>query len=267
MPDRQNERMVIDSCFDQETIDYHMKEGYIDYDHVSFRGKTDREKSEAILGKPKDFYWLRTELGNQPIVEGDLFIGNPYVDNVLIPSFEGGNKVFGVSVGGKVLEKSNKKEKDPITGKLVTNIYKILWVHDAITPLYKAVNSNTTIEKIVKSLESICETAIIKSDFNKNIIQSFTDLQKSLMANEGVTNYATLNSGGALQPQSLEGDGQRYRQMVLNSAIIDIKSERLKRNFDEIYQYLLERKFENLQAQEFARAIFEMYFDILNIKI
>lgn len=271
--DRQQERMVTDSIFDQKTIDYHMKEGYVDYDHLSFRGENAFEKAQAFLGKPYDFNWEQRGAERVPCVEANLFRGNPYVDKVLIPAFEQGNGVFGMSIGGRTISKS-KPKRDPESGNKVVEIYKIQWIHDAITPLYKAVNPDTFVSKLHKSLEAICHGATCKCDFEDlQVIRSFDGLivksdsnnattEKALTAQEGNTDYVTQTGGGALQPQSLEGDMVKLLRSMLDSAVVEIKMGTLPKKLDVIIDWFVERGIQGDVAKRYGQQVFDAYSTI-----
>ena len=261
-PDKQNERMIVKSVFDVSTINYHMQEGYVDYDHVSFRGKTPLEKAQSICGKPFDFEWIKKSNLDIPVVEVNMFKGNPYTDKVIIPAMESNNGVFGASIGGKTIRKSDaKKEKDNIS-----NIYKIRWIHDAITPLYKAVNTDTFLEKIHKSVVGICGG--FKEEYSlDDKIRNFDTLSKAMVANEGVTDYVTTQGGSALQPQSNETNIVKLNWSLMDSMMLSIKLGNVKKSKDEIIDWFKSRGMTSDYAIAYGKETYDSFEVIKSLKI
>lgn len=260
-PDKKGDIMVLKSIFTPDEIDYHMKEGYADFDHLSFRGKTPLEKAQAICGKPVDFEWGKHPESGIPmaVVEVNLFRGNPYNERAIIPALEHGNGVFSASIGGLTLQKS-EDIVDKKSGKKYARITKIRWIHDAITPKYKAVNGDTFLEKITKSLGAICHGAVCRDDIESiHLIKSFDGLvewtEKSFIANDGGTNYAAMSGGAALQPQSLEGDDRMQKVATLDSVVNLLKSGMLNPEMTTVKIYLQDRGFTADLARECAKLI------------
>ena len=272
--DRQKERMSLKSVFDQKAIDYHMAEGYVDYDHMSFRGATPLEKAQSICGKPYDFEWVMKGGEEIPVVECNLFRGNPYVEKAIIPAMEHGNGVFGASIGGRTLQKS-KPEFDKKAGAKVSTITKIKWIHDAITPLYKAVNTDTFIENVAKSLATITENAIHREDLRAmQVIDSFSALEKALTANEGITDYVTTQGGASMQAQSLEGaranigkDIVKLNTDLMNSMVVLVKTGQIVENLDTFIQWFENRGMEHSLAIQYGSAMYNSMPQIKNLKI
>jgi hypothetical protein len=92
---------------------------------------------------------------------------------------------------------------DPKTRKKMHDISKISLNHIAITPLYKAINQETSValRKSLKDEEILCFDNY--EDFIKSFIE--VDSLKKAMVAGSATNIAGISGGQALQKQSLEG--------------------------------------------------------------
>jgi len=55
--DKEND-VIMPQAFNQETVDYFLKNGIIDWNHTSVIGETIEERARAILGKPEKFEWV-----------------------------------------------------------------------------------------------------------------------------------------------------------------------------------------------------------------
>jgi len=197
--DRQNDKIIL-KAFSQTTIDDYLNTSkVIDYDHKSILGKNDLEKSKAIIGEAESLF-VDSEK-NIPICDGFLFKDNPFVSQAIYPALKSGSRVYGASIGGKILQKS--VEEDPKTKKRLNVISKISLNHIAICPLNKAVNTDTTVS-LRKSKNK--EDILMFNNFD-SFMKSFTDaedLRKALIAGSA-TDISNLSGGQALQQQSLEG--------------------------------------------------------------
>jgi hypothetical protein len=195
--DRVNDKIVL-KAFEEAREDF-LDEGIIDYDHKSVLGKTSLEKAQAIIGEPQDLFI--DEKRKIPVCHAVLFKGNPYVDTVILPALNNESKIFGASVGGKILHKS--LEFDHNTKKDINQIDKILLKHIAITPRQKAVHPGTSL-KLLKSFGEE-QFDLIAGNFD-DFMKSFCDQDflKALLAGSA-TDIANISGGQALQSQSLEG--------------------------------------------------------------
>ena len=201
--DRVNDTIHLKAFRDKSCREDFLKDGILDYDHQSVRGKTVLEKSQSVIGQPTDLY-VDEERG-VPVCDGFLFRGNPYVDNAILPALESDSTVFGASVGGKILKSVLKDITRKSTGK---DIYQIKLKHIAICPLQNAVHGGTLIT-LKKSQETDGE------DYEKELtfkspdhlfksLDQYEELEKALTAGSA-TNIAGLSGGQAIQGQSLEG--------------------------------------------------------------
>lgn len=185
--------IIVSKAF-ENARDSYLREGYIDYDHVSIRGKTPLEREEARIGEPTD---LKVEKGvggtSLPVCEGFLFKGNPYVDRCIYPALLAKSKIYGASVGGNILKKSDEWDTD--RKAKVRKITDINLIHIAVTPMHKAIHPNTSVA-LMKALAE--EDGIIE-------FASLGELAKALTAGVS-TDIANIRGGQALQAQSLEGE-------------------------------------------------------------
>jgi hypothetical protein len=195
--DRVNDKIIL-KAFEDAREDF-LDDGIIDYDHKSVLGKSELEKAQAIIGEPEDLFIDRKR--KIPICHAFLFKGNPFVDTVILPAINNDSKIFGASVGGKVLLKSS--EIDETTNKEINTISKILLKHIAITPRFKAVHPNTSL-KLLKSQND--EDYNLYSKNFDDFLKSFDDnsLIKTLIAGSA-TNISDISGGQSIQNQSLEG--------------------------------------------------------------
>jgi len=248
--DRVNDKIVLKAF--EDARDSFLDEGIIDYDHQSVLGKSKLEKAQAIIGEPEDLYInLNKKI---PICKAALFKGNVYVDTVIMPALENDGKVFGASVGGKVLRKSF--ETDPETKKEINKISKILLKHIAITPRQNAVHPETS----VKLLKSFGEDFELILDNFDGFLKSFSDkdfLAKTLMAGSA-TNISNMSGGQVIQKQSLEGVNYGKIKSAL-PFILDGLGNIFEKNksFDDWEKYLIFRGFSKKEAMEIIRLLAE----------
>ena len=118
--DRVNDKITLKAF--EEAKESFLDDGIIDYDHKSILGKTDLEKAQAVIGEPVDLFIDKKR--KIPICHANLFKGNPFVDTSIMPALDNESKVFGASVGGKILQKS--MEVDAAVNRKVNTISKIL---------------------------------------------------------------------------------------------------------------------------------------------
>lgn len=245
IPDKVNDVIVL-KAFDGARESF-LKEGVLDYDHGSIRSRTDEEKAKAIIGQPEE---LDTKSG-KAVVSGFLFKGNPIVRDSILPALQADSRVYGASVGGRILRKSF--EWDDTAKRKVNKISKISLNHIAITPLYKSVAKGTSLT-LAKNLDE--DEGLLQFDSFESFAKSFakeseedTDLDKAMVAGEGVTDYSTATGGAALQPQSLEEDLLR---LVFDDFLKDVRSGALKPSLHSILGWLSLRGFTPEKAQEIA---------------
>ena len=225
--DRQKDKIIL-KAFDQDCIDGFLFDGVIDYDHQSLLAKSAIERAKAIIGEPERFYI--DEKRSVPVCDGFLFKGNPYVDDVIMPALKAESKVFGASLGGRILQKST--ETDVKTKSNTNVISKISLKHIAITPLQKAVHQKTTVmlRKSTCAHDGSCGNGScsgkcedkyeLNFDSFDTFVKSFDDdelIQKALEAG-AQTDSAKITGGQALQEQSLEG-AKKKKKKVNNDKI------------------------------------------------
>lgn len=243
-PDRANDKILLKAFSEKCINDYISNSGIIDYDHQSILGKDDLEKSGAIIGEAEKIYIDKKN--NVPKCEGFLFKNNPIVRESILPALEAKSKVYGASVGGKILKKST--EIDPDTKKNLNIISEISLNHIAITPRAKAVNPDTIVE-LRKSLnnDKLNETNFYFSDFN-SFIKSFQDcdfLYKTLIAGNA-TDISGISGGQTLQSQSLEGAKLNKNKIkTILPFIIDgiLGQYQNKKNYKDWMKYLNSKGF------------------------
>lgn len=269
--DRQNEKIVL-KAFSQPTIDDYLQNSrVIDYDHKSILGKDDLEKSNAIIGEAES---LVVDLQKGiPILDGFLFRSHDIVEKSILPALKAGSRVYGASIGGRVLKKS--LEMDPTTRRPFTTISEISLNHVAICPVAKAVNTRTLIQ-LRKSCagDGSCGNGECSGHCGNGyqinfksfdvFMKSFVDseeLSKAIAAGSG-TDSAALSGGQALQGQSLEGDGKKRKKKKeekLKSVmpfIVDAAVNGLcKGGFDAWVAYLERRGLDHEEAQIAATTI------------
>lgn len=197
--DRQNDKILL-KAFDQDCVEGFLHDGVIDYDHISVLGKSPIERARAIIGQPESLFVDVKK--SVPVCEAFLFADNPYVKESVMPALKSGSKVFGASLGGRVLRKSagtDDDDKSPLTV-----ISKITLKHIAITPLQKAVHQGTVVQ-LRKSEED--EAADMCFDTFESFIKSFEDADIMVKALEAgsLTDTAAMTGGQIIQAQSLEG--------------------------------------------------------------
>jgi len=239
VPDRVNDKILL-KAFDQDCIsDYINNSGIIDYDHQSMLAKSDFDRVKAIIGEAEELYIDETK--QVPVCNGFLFKGNQYVDEAILPALKSGSKIYGASVGGKILRKST--EIDPKTKKEMNVISRISLNHIAITPRAKAVNTKTLVE-LRKSLNE----EIVTFDNFEDFAKSFSDLRKTLMAGCS-TDISGMSGGQVLQSQSLEGVNYakiRYSMPFLLDKVFEGRFGNTK----EYLEYLISKGFSVGEAFE-----------------
>jgi hypothetical protein len=267
--DRQNDKILL-RAFDEDCIKGFLFDGILDYDHKSMLGKTDLEKAQAHIGEPEKLY-VDKEKG-LPVCEGFLFKGNPYVDNVILPALNSKSKVFGASLGGKIMKKSSVVDK--ISKKEKNVISKISLKHIAITPLQKAVHQGTTVQ-LKKSGSDDFEFSFSNFDTFLKSFESPEGLSKALEAGNA-TDSVGMSGGQVLQNQSLEGDGKdrkkkkkKIDKIKLKSAmpfIIDAVANRLiKGGYNDFKKYFMQRGFNNDEAEETTKLIAKKRAEIVKL--
>lgn len=198
--DRVNDKITLKAF--EEAKEEFLDDGIIDFDHKSILGKNDLEKAQAAIGEPKDLFIDRKR--KIPICHANLFKGNPFVDTAIVPALNNGSKIWGASVGGKILQKS--MQVDESSNREVNTISKITLKHIAITLRQKAVHPGTSI-RLLKSFGDNDEFNLILSNFD-DFMKSFSDkdfFMKTLTAGAS-TDISNISGGQALQNQSLEGN-------------------------------------------------------------
>lgn len=253
--DRQNDKIVL-KAFDEDCINGFLHDGVIDYDHISLLGKTALEKAEAIIGQPESFFV--DEKRGVPVCNGFLFRGNKYVDNVILPALMANSKVFGASLGGRILQKS--METDPKEKTRINTITKISLKHIAITPLQKAVHQGTIV-KLRKSEDDTVEGADLHFDDFDMFIKSVNDedlLQKALIAGTA-SDIAQMSGGQVLQSQSLEGANNSINKERIKYSwpfILDdlIKGE-IGGKTEDYMVYLMKKGFSQDEAMETVKLL------------
>lgn len=244
-PDKVNDRIVLKAFADAR--DSYVEDGIIDYDHVSVRGKTAIEKAEAIVGEPTD---LTTDTG-LPVCTGFLFRGNPYVEKSILPALKSGSKVFGASVGGRILKKS--EDFDPDTKKKINRISQISLQHVALTPTYKAVSGHTSIELAKSLADSVGLVEFASFGEMSEWISPEEDgdaLDKALVAG-AATDVAALQGGQVLQSQSLEGVAEKDKAAWVD-LLHAMATKSVEPRYDSIVGYLSNRGLGLRKAQAFA---------------
>jgi hypothetical protein len=242
--DKVNDRIVLKAFADAR--DDYVRDGIIDYDHVSVRGKTALEKAEAIVGEPTD---LTIDTG-LPVCTGFLFRGNPYVEKSILPALKSGSKVFGASVGGRILKKS--EDFDPDTKQKVNRISQISLDHLALTPLSKAVSGHTSVE-LAKSLAG--DTGLVEFSSFEEMSSWLSpveedELDKALVAGAG-TDVAAIQGGQVLQSQSLEGVAEEDKAAWVD-LLHAMATKSVEPRYDSIVGYLSNRGLGLRKAQAFA---------------
>lgn len=250
--DRVNDKILL-KAFDDDCIKSFLKDGIIDYDHLSILGDSPLVKAQAIIGQPEELY-IDKKI-NLPVCHAFLFKGNPYVDNAILPALESNSKVFGASLGGKILKKSSDYDNE--LKRSVNAITKITLKHIAITPLQKAVHQETSV-KLRKSDNGNNDLEISFSSF-EDFVKSLTDcdsLEKAMQAGS-VTDIANISGAQSIQRQSLEGNNVSYLKMKhsLPFLIRDIINGTLSGSSDDYRIYLIERGFSKEEAEEIVKLI------------
>ena len=223
--DRVKDKILL-KAYDEECISNFLNVGIIDFDHISFLGKTPFEKSQAIIGEPEDFYIDKERM--VPVCNAVLFKSNPYVSQSIYPALKAGSKKISASLGGKILRKSS--EYDAKLKSEINVISKLSLQHIAVTPRYKAINTEASVS-LRKSCtgNGTCKTENKKCiDCNKSYILDFDTYEYFLKSLEDYTlMFKTLEAGSStdisnmigaqnIQSQSLEGN---KKQKIDNAKI------------------------------------------------
>jgi len=257
--DRVNDQIIL-KAFEDAREEF-LNDGIIDYDHQSILGKNALEKSEAIIGEPIDLFIDKKR--NVPVCHANIFKGNPYVDNVIMPHLNNKSKVFGASVGGKVLQKSFEILEG--TKQKINKISKILLKHIAITPRQKAVHPKTSVQ-LLKSIDDCFD--LILSDFDY-FLKSFSDenfLQKTLMAGTS-TDISNISGGQVLQNQSLEGDINYNKIKNILPFIVDgmVNVYDNYKNLNDWKNYLMTRGFNKNESLEIIKILIKNKAKIIGL--
>jgi len=281
--DRVNDRILL-KAFNNECIEAFLHDGYIDWDHKSILGKTELEKSEAIIGQPEELFI--DNIRQLPICNAFLFAKNPYVMKAILPALEAGSNVFGASVGGKILQKSI--EEDPITKNKINNISKISLRHIAITKRQTAIHQNTLVslrkscsnngqcKEGTKCKNCDCKYTYQFDSFN-SFIKSFEDdsILKTLEAGTS-TSIQGMSGGQNIQTQSLEGGiakqtftGVSYEKLMrmLPSILRDLVENNSMNDVKSYYNYLIARGFNKPEALEIIRLLSNNKAQLIKIKL
>ena len=120
-PDRENDTIAL-KAFDEDCRNEFLKDGIIDYDHLSYRGKDPLIKAQAIIGQPTNLFIEKSV----PYCDAYLFEKNPFVAGSILPALETGSHTFGASVGGRVLKSSLKDPINKSSGKNIKNSWRRL---------------------------------------------------------------------------------------------------------------------------------------------
>lgn len=253
--DRVNDRILL-KAFDDDCIKSFLHDGVIDYDHLSLLGDSPAERATAIIGEPENLFIDKQN--NVPVCDAFLFKGNPYVDNSILPALRSGSKVYGASLGGKVLMKST--DIDPETKQKGMSVSKMRLKHIAVTPLQKAVHQGTKVT-LRKSMSEEQEDEYNFTFSNMDdFLKSFDNAEiflKTLQAGS-VTDVANLSGGQAVQKQSLEGDrGLNSERMkaVLPFILEAILQGKLSGDFNSFKNYLLQRGLSEKESDSIAKTI------------
>jgi len=226
--DKEND-VILPQAFSKETVDYFLKNGIIDWNHMSMIGSTMEERARSILGKPEKFNWE----DNKPVVYGYLTKTHPVVKESILPHLEADQKVFGASIGGFI--KKSKIVFDKETNQNKRLIYEIEWNHIAIAPLPYAISSETQVE-IVKS-KGLDSNLIVKYPdilyfFNDFYNDKLISLKKALEVGYETDSMKIMN-GDALRIQSIDNNVNEYMPIVYNlidlisTGIIEPKAEKI----------------------------------------
>lgn len=154
--DRQNESFLAEAWSYPEDRAYFLKEGVIDYNHLSrlipakFKkahpsqvNESERARMDAIIGEPRT---LETD-GDDLICEADLYRNNEYVKS-LLPALEADSTRFGASVAGFAFTPSEKTKS--LHGPGVFDRARL--DHIAICPLKESINNETSVTLIKSAM-------------------------------------------------------------------------------------------------------------------
>ena len=253
--DRVNDKILL-KAFDDDCIKGFLHDGIIDYDHLSLLSEDPIIKAQAIIGEPENLFVDSKR--NVPVCEAFLFESNPFVSKSILPALMSKSKVFGASLGGKILMKSF--DYDPETRKRGMEISKMTLKHIAITPLQKAVHQGTTIQ-LRKSLDE--GSTAEEFDFS---FPSFSDFIKSMGSVDyfmkaleagNATDISGLSGGQAVQRQSLEGDKIDLKKIrsVMPFVVEGILKGQISGGYNSFKTYLIKRGLTEQEAGHLAKVV------------
>jgi len=257
--DRVGDRILL-KAYDEDCRKNFLHSGIIDYDHQSILAKSAREKAEAWIGDPTNFFI--DEKNNVPVIEGYLFKSNPYVKNSIYPALKSGSNRVSASLGGKILQKS--LNYDVATKKQINDISKITLAHCAITPLQKAVHQEAKVllKKSFTSNDKTKESSCINT-FEFDTFKSFlefiedeTSIYKTLEAGTQ-TDSSKITGGQSLQTQSLEGSkiNKNKLKYIMPFAINDVMNNKLKGKVKDFHKYFVERGLTDEESKEMVKLL------------
>ena len=209
--DRQRQR-IADRAFSDSVVDHYVRNGVFDYFHESANLKlTKAERDANIIGKPTGFQWEDYGGARMPVTFGAVTIDHPIVKQIeLVRHMNAGNDVFGVSVGGQVL---NKAEGD---GEEV--IDEIYWDHLAFAPRHKIICPGSRL--MLQKAEDGSQFALASFDcldrFCADLPHVPMDseyLHKALTVGGGSLDVRDLTGVRALMPQELDEDVKRFHML------------------------------------------------------
>lgn len=251
--DRQKQE-ILPEAFDNETVEFFLDHGIIDWHHQSIMGETSEARAGAVIGKPNEFLW---EAG-KPVVFGDLTANHPIVKNSIRPNLEAGQNVFGASVGGKILETEKVLNK---AGEPKENIKKIWWNHLAITaaPYVIAPGSAVTLAKAGN------EDYLIYDSWNNFKNGEYT-LQKAMEAGSE-TDIANIQGFNAVQftPGSVQYSPKQV--LTMSKLLTALKDGKCAGNEKGVRHYLInELGFGQDEAQKYLENDFRNFLIGVGIK-
>ena len=251
-PDRVNDTITL-KAFDENCRTGFLKDGIIDYDHLSYRSKDPLIKAQAVIGQPLDLYITK----GIPYCDAFLFEKNPYVMKSILPALEAESTVFGASVGGSVLKSSLK---DPMNKSGGNNINKVNLKHIAVCPLQNAVHPGTAV-MLRKSLSNDEEETFSFNNFN-DLMKSLDNedlLEKALSAGSA-TAIGDMSGGQVLQGQSLEGSIKKQIPNIKIKAVMpfvleSIANGTLKGGYDTFKSRLGKKGLTKSESEKLIRLI------------
>lgn len=266
--DRVNDKILL-KAYDDECIKNFLLVGILDWDHKSILAKTEREKVEAWIGDPTNFYVDNEK--KVPIIEGYLFKNNPIVRDAIYPALEAGSNRVSASLGGKILQKSSNY--DPIAKKQINTISKLSLAHCAITFLNKAVHQDArvTLKKSCsgngkcKESNKKCNDCNSEYTYQFDTYKSFIDFIeddsqfiKTLEAGSE-TDISKIIGGQVLQKQSLEGNNKIINKKKLKSILPFILNSiftgKVSGTYNDYKKYLTKNGLTDKEADEIIKLL------------